>query len=248
MVSFNSRQLRAFLLVARHRSFSRAAEALFITPPGLSMLIRELETQLGFRVFERTTRHVALTRYGKDLLEVARRSVEEFDAAVSKIGQLATEQPRSLSLGATPWVAANILPRAIGEFHEHRPDVRVELVEGERSAIVNGFRASKLDVGLGAFVEGATGVRKTSLFRFSLMAIRAQDDPDFRPASTAWSALKGSVLISLPPANPTQLLVSRQRARAGVTFERTIVLKYLGTVIAMVEARQGVAIVPSFVL
>src|SRR5271167_979992 len=50
-MDFTSRQFRAFLLVAQHRSFSRAAEALYITPSGLSVLIRELETQLGFRLF-----------------------------------------------------------------------------------------------------------------------------------------------------------------------------------------------------
>jgi LysR family transcriptional regulator, carnitine catabolism transcriptional activator len=58
MIDFTSRQLRAFLLVAQHCSFSRAGEALFISPSGLSVLIRELETQLGVRLFERTTRHV----------------------------------------------------------------------------------------------------------------------------------------------------------------------------------------------
>jgi len=89
MIDFTSRQLRAFLLVARHRSFSRAAEALFITPSGLSVLIRELETQLGFRLFERTTRHVALTSHGSELLVVAQQNLEQFDTAVSRIGQSA---------------------------------------------------------------------------------------------------------------------------------------------------------------
>ncbi|HYW40109.1 MAG TPA: LysR family transcriptional regulator [Terriglobales bacterium] len=56
MIDFTSRQLRAFLLVAQHRSFTRAAGALFITPSGLTVLIRELETQLGARLFDRTTR------------------------------------------------------------------------------------------------------------------------------------------------------------------------------------------------
>ena len=60
MIDFSSRQLRAFLLVAQHQNFTRAAEALFITTSGLSLLIRELENQLGFRLFDRTTRHVAL--------------------------------------------------------------------------------------------------------------------------------------------------------------------------------------------
>src|SRR5215475_12847905 len=100
MVDFSSRQLRAFLLVARHRSFSRAAEELFITPSGLSVLIRELETQLGFRLFDRTTRHVALTGHGNELLAVAQRNLEEMDNVLSRIGQSAREVSQSLSLGA----------------------------------------------------------------------------------------------------------------------------------------------------
>ena len=66
MVEFTSRQLRAFLLVAQHRSFSRAAGALSVAPSGLSLMIRELETQLGVRLFDRTTRHVALTPFGNE--------------------------------------------------------------------------------------------------------------------------------------------------------------------------------------
>src|SRR4051794_19509060 len=65
-----SRQLRAFLLVAQHRSFTRAAAQLFIPPSGLSVLIRELEGQLGFRLFDRTTRHVAPTAAGGQFLPI----------------------------------------------------------------------------------------------------------------------------------------------------------------------------------
>ena len=86
-MDFTSRQFRAFSLVAQHRSFSRAAEELYITPSGLSVLIRELETQLGFRLFDRTTRHVGLTSSGNELLGVVRESLEKFDAAVSQIGR-----------------------------------------------------------------------------------------------------------------------------------------------------------------
>ena len=71
MIDFSSRQLRAFVLVARYRSFSRAAAALFITPSGLSLLIRELERQLGVRLFDRTTRQVELTTAGSEMLAVA---------------------------------------------------------------------------------------------------------------------------------------------------------------------------------
>jgi len=108
-MEFTSRQLRGFLSVAQYRSFSRAAETLFITPSGLSVLIRELETQLGFRLFDRTTRHVALTSSGKEMLAVARESLAKLDAAASQIGRSAGQASQWLSLGAPPLIAANMV-------------------------------------------------------------------------------------------------------------------------------------------
>src|SRR6478735_995849 len=116
MVDFTSRQLRAFLLVAQYHNFTRAAEALFITPSGLSVLIRELENQLGFRLFDRTTRQVAMTEAGNRLLVVVRRSLQDLDDATSRIAQSARESSDNLSVGAGLLMAANILPQAIKEF------------------------------------------------------------------------------------------------------------------------------------
>ena len=246
MADFTSRQIRAFLLVARHRSFSKAAEAMFMTPSALSVSIRELETQLGFRLFDRTTRHVALTRHGQELLPVALAGLEQFDAAVSRICRSATKGNQSVSLGATPSVAADILPQAIKEFHSIQPALRIELFEGDTSTIMQRIQSGKLDMGLGVFLKPPAGIRRTPFFRFTLMLIRADTDPAFRPASTTWSAIKGPTLISLPPVNPTQQLINRRLVRAGVVFQHNVVLNYLATVIALVEADEGVAVIPSF--
>src|SRR5580704_7642766 len=81
LMEVSTRQLRAFRLAAQHHSFARAAEALYITPSGLSVLIKELESRVGFRLFDRTTRHVELTAQGGELLVVIQRSLEELDAA-----------------------------------------------------------------------------------------------------------------------------------------------------------------------
>ena len=122
MIDFTSRQLRAFLLVAQHGSFSRAAGALFVTPSGMSILIREFETQLGTRLFDRTTRRVTLTPAGTALLAVAQHNLQELDRTMSRIGR--PESTVLLSVGAPPLVAATLLPRAIQEFRAHRPDLR----------------------------------------------------------------------------------------------------------------------------
>src|SRR5688572_32914317 len=112
-MNITSRQLKAFLLTARHQSFSRAAERLFITQSGMSVLIRELEDQLGFRLFDRTTRRVTLTEFGTRFLPIADRNVLELEAAAANIGRSASVASRRLSLGAMPLIANKLLPVAI---------------------------------------------------------------------------------------------------------------------------------------
>jgi len=247
-VDFTSRQFRAFLLVAQHRSFSRAAEALYITPSGLSVLIRELETQVGFRLFDRTTRHVGLTSYGNELLGVVRESLEKVDGAVSRIGRSAIEASYTLSIGAPPLVAANVLPEAIKEFRSHRPDLNIQVLDVGGGALTRLVVEGKLDMSVGAFFEPAPGIRRTPLFRFSLMVIRPEDDAAMRRSSTTWSALKGEPLISLVPSNIVQQFIDKHLARAGVFVHRRAAFNYLDTMIAMVEAGSGIGVIPSFVL
>ena len=244
-MDFTSRQLRAFLLVAQHRSFTRAAEALFITPSGLSVLIRELETQLGFRLFDRTTRHVAPTAYGNEFLAVAQKSLAELDAVTSRIGRSAKQINQSLMLGAPPLISANILPQAIKEFRGHHPNLRIQLFDGSQPAILQMVEAGKLDMGLGVF-QPTPGIRCTPFFQFSLMVIRADKEPAFRQASTTWSALKGEKLVTLPTGSPIQRIIDKHLAKAGVITHRSTRVNLLDTQIAMVEADEGIAIIPSF--
>jgi LysR family carnitine catabolism transcriptional activator len=244
-MEFTSRQLRAFLLVAQHRSFSRAAEDLYITPSGLSVLIRELEMQLGFRLFDRTTRHVVPTSYGTELLAVAQQSVASLDAAVSQIGRSAKQASQSLTLGAPPLIAANIVTHAIKEFRAHQPDLRIQLFDETSAAILQLVLAGKLDMGVGIFPR-TPGIRRTPFFRSPLMVIRPEKEPAFRRASTTWSALKGETLISLRSFSSIQQVVDKYLAQAGVVSRQSVSINLLDTQIAMVEAEEGIAIIPSF--
>jgi DNA-binding transcriptional LysR family regulator len=249
MIDYTSRQLRAFVLVAQHLNFTRAAEALFITPAGLSLLIRELENQLGFRLFDRTTRHVALTAQGRQLLAATRRSLEELDGALSRIGQTARQASHTLSVGAGQLVAANILPQAIKQFRGDRPEVRIEIFDADPGTILQKVRGGTLDLGLGSFKLGAVkntpGIRRTMFFRFSLMVIRPDSPTALRRTSTTWSALKGERLI-LP--SPMRATIDQHLAQAGVSSAPTMVVNRFDTLIALVEAGEGTGIVPSFAL
>ena len=246
MIDFTSRQLRAFLLVAQHRSFSRAAGALFITPSGLSLLIRELENQIGVRLFERTTRHVALTAAGSELLAAAQRNLQELDGAISHIGRSATETGVSLSIGTPPLLMASVVAPAIKEFQSHRPGLRFQLFDSDSASVMQKVQSGALDMGLGVFVKHLPGVRLVPWFRFSLVVIRADSSEQSRRATITWSALKGEKLISLPRTIPLQQLIDRHLAKAGVPYQPYLTVNYLNTQIAMVEAGHGIALVPSY--
>jgi LysR family transcriptional regulator, carnitine catabolism transcriptional activator len=245
-MEFTSRQLRAFQLVAQHHSFTRAAEALFITVSGLSVLIRELENQLGFRLFDRTTRQVVLTEYGNDLLAVTQRTLPELDAAMSRIGRTAKGGSQSISVGTMPLIAANILPQVIKEFRSQRSDLRIQLFDADLTTLLHRLEAGKLDMALGIWFKSVPGFQRTALFRFSLMVIRADKIGAPYRASMTWSALNGQTLISLAPTVPHQQIINKYLAKTGVVCQRGAVVNLLDTQIALVEADEGIAIIPSY--
>ena len=240
-----TKQLRAFRLVAQHHNFTRAAEALFITPSGLSVQIKELESRVGFRLFDRTTRHVELTAHGKELLAVIQRNLEELDAAIAHIGRSAKQSHQEISLGTTPLVAANILPPAMREFRKLRPDVQIQLFDADLPTLIKMIDAGKLDLSLGIF-KAMPDVRREPFFRFSLMVARAAKDDVQSRKTTTWSALDGETLVSLSPGHPHQQLIDKHLAQAGVKVQIGSSVNLLDTQIALVEAEEGIAIIPSF--
>ncbi len=246
MLHFTAKQFRAFQLVAQHRSFSRAAAALFITPAGLSMLIRQLEAQLGVRLFDRTTRQVSLTTSGTKLIDVARRTLHDVEDAVSAVGRAEARKEASFSIGALPLVAQKMLAPAIQEFRLSRPGFRFQLFDGDSTAIMQKVDAGELDMGMGVFFKHMPGVRRVPLFRFHLTLIQLSARRTSPLKTTKWSALKGIPLIALPASLPLQNFINKNLARAGIKEPPSLVVNYLTTQIGMVEAGEGAAIIPSY--
>jgi DNA-binding transcriptional LysR family regulator len=100
-MNVSTRQLQAFLAIARQSSFTRAAEEIFVTQAGLSLMLKDLEAQVGARLFDRTTRSVRLTPAGEALLPTARRMMADWENATSNVGRLAAEAEQRVSLAAT---------------------------------------------------------------------------------------------------------------------------------------------------
>ncbi len=244
-MNLSLRQLRAVVAIARLASFTRAAEQLHISQAGLSGMLRDVETQLGCRLFDRTTRHVAPTEQGRLLVPIATRVLAELDGVQASLGRLAEAESRTLVVGATPLVASCVMPAVCAAFARERPRVTVQVRDLGRGAIEDGVRSGELDAGFGVFLDVASGVRRVRLVATSLAIVVA--DAERLPARPRWTDLKTRPLLGLPSQNPIQQCVDAQLARVGRANEPRQTFAFLHTVLAMVEAGVGSAILPAFV-
>ena len=114
--ALSSRQLDAFVALAEHRSFTRAAVQCHLSQPAFSALIRALEDALGARLFDRSTRHGDLTPEGVNLLESAHRIRAERRAAVAALRDAVTLQRGRVAGALLPSLAARSLPHVLGSY------------------------------------------------------------------------------------------------------------------------------------
>ena len=136
MKNVTLRQLRVFASVARHQSFARAADELSLTPPAVSMQVKELEAQVGLPLFDRSRRHVALTTVGEYVLAHTRRVLAVMRDAEDMVANLRGLQGGELDVGMVG-TAEYFLPRLLAEFRREHPGIDIRLqVASNRSQLV----------------------------------------------------------------------------------------------------------------
>jgi DNA-binding transcriptional LysR family regulator len=138
-------ELTAFVAVAEHQSFSRAAAHLGVSPSALSQTIRQLEERLGARLLNRTTRSVALSKAGERLLARVRPTMTELDAAVAEVRESRDTPSGSLRINAPPVAAARLLGPLLGPFHAAYPDIVLDIVVEEA---LTDIVAGRFDAGI----------------------------------------------------------------------------------------------------
>ncbi|MDM0005402.1 LysR family transcriptional regulator [Variovorax sp. J22G73] len=256
-MNISTRQLQAFLAIARLGSFTRAAEEIFVTQAGLSLMLKDFEAQVGARLFDRTTRSVRLTPAGESLLPTARGMLADWDNATANIGQLSAVAGQQVSLAATPLIASSVLPRWLHDFRQVQPSIRVNVSDLDRRQILQGIEAGEVDLGLGAFFKPAAGIERQLLATFHMVRVspgagtpapaRSRGRRAGAGQRAAWSEFSGERLLALPNDNPIQKLVDAQLRELDAAPARSGALQNIQAIIAMVEAGHGVAALPGFV-
>jgi LysR family hydrogen peroxide-inducible transcriptional activator len=242
MKNVTLRQLRYFEALARHGHFGRAAEALAISQPALSVQIRELEAGLGAALFERGPRGVRLTGLGEEMsgrVGPILRAVEELGDLARASGQGLTGR---LRLGVIPTVAPYLLPAVLRRLAVAHPTLDLRLRETMTPRLLSELQDGQIDAAILALPAGAAGLAEAEILEEPFLLVQPEQLPDLSPVGP--EALDGARLLLLEEGHcfRDQALavcgLDAGPARDGLDGSA------LGTLVQMVGAGLGVTMIP----
>ena len=239
------RQLRAFIAIAESGTFTAGAERVHVTQAAVSMQIRQLENEVGAKLFIRAPRNVILTEAGEKMLERARHILREHDAALEEIAELAGAKRGRLRIGsASAGVSSDQLPRILKELRKHHPSAEISVNSGTSESLVQQLLAAELDIAFVSLPVEARGIQTERLNDDQLVAIASPRHRLARQRTVSAYALAGEKLILGERGGNTRRLIDEFFAQAGVKPTVAMELSRLGAIKRMVEEDMGVGIVP----
>jgi len=245
-MNLSLRQLKAFIGVAATGSFTKTSQRLHLTQAALSAMIRELEAQLGCRLFHRSTRTVTLTAAGQRFLPIATSTVASLEGAATDLAALGRLEESTLQVGVSPVVAQSLLPQVMQRFRQRAPQVTLSVSDCPPADLQRQTENGQLDAAFGTFFSKASGLEREPLATIHLMLVRRRDRRMHPPSQLAWDQLEGQTLITLPEGNPIQQLTEARLAELGIEPASRLRVNHMETLIAFAEQGLGVGVVPSF--
>ncbi len=244
MSAINLRHLRAFLAVAEHLHFTKAAEAVYLTQPALSALIRTLETDLGVRLLERNTRVVELTPIGREFYKTVQKLLAEFDEAVDGVRDYRAIKRGRVTIAALPSLCATILPKLTLKFGELYPDIVTALIDVPGKDILASLRDRTVDFAI-SYSQPLSDIRLQPLMQDRLVLICHRRSPLADSRSVHWSSLRDRPLVAMATGTTIRSLMDGVAAMQGIALNIAVEPHQMATALACVEAGFGDAVLPS---
>jgi DNA-binding transcriptional LysR family regulator len=239
------RQLRAFVAIAETGTFTAGALRVHVTQAAISMQIRQLETEIGAKVFVRAPRHVILTEAGEQLLRRARHILREHDAALDEIAELAGAERGRLRIGsASAMVLTDQLPGILADLRDQHPGAEIAVMSGTSEVLVDQILAGEIDIAFVSLPVDVRGIKTERLSDDQLVAIASPKHKLAKQKTISAYTLAGERLILGERGGNTRRLIDQFFAQAGVTLHVAMELSRQQAIRRMVEADMGVGIVP----
>lgn len=244
----NIRQLRQFVVLADTLSFRKAAEALHISQPPLSVSIRKLEDDFGMPLFERSTRAVKLTPAGTAALQEVRKALLHLDRAKQHALEVKGGIQGTLRIGSVGSATLSLIPRIVPSFQAQFPRVEIVIREFPSNKILQGITNGGLDLGLVRTpIVGTYDVSSILLEQDKFLAAVSSTHRLARRPSIRLRELSDDAFISYSREESTGISFAVSNACQASGFTPRIVHEatQIQAAISLVAAGMGVALVPS---
>jgi len=242
------RQLRYFVGVAEELSFTRAARKLRVAQPALSRQIRQLEDEVGVRLFERNHRNVALTHAGKTLLEEARGLLARTEHAIKVTRNTGRIAAGHLDVGYVWGLFHSLAPRNVAAFRNQFPDVTVNLLDITATAQAEALAKGELDLGFIGFAYEADAARlaKRCIGTCDFVVALPAKHPAARKPKVRLAGLAHELFIAISDtAYPGAARYIREGCERAGFRPRILQFAERGhTMLGLVAANCGIALVP----
>lgn len=246
----NVSQIKAFIAVVDHLSFSEAARSLGVSQPAVTMQIQSLEADVGVTLFDRGYRKVELTEGGAALLPHARHILAEIDRARDSIEKLSDAVSGRLTIAASTTPGQYVLPRLLGGFLKEYPAVGVTLRVYDTTDVITEVESGQADLGMtGAEVRGAK-VHYEQLGADDLLLVCPPDHALARRKNVTFAELTDQPFIVREAGSGTRMVAEDIIRRGGLDPAELDVVMELGTneaVLSAVEGGMGLGIVSAWV-
>ncbi|MCW5660267.1 MAG: LysR family transcriptional regulator [Burkholderiaceae bacterium] len=196
LIRYTPRQLEAFVAVAKAQGFGEAAARLSLTPSAISQLVAELESAMGLRLFDRTTRRVALSAAGRELLDTAGDALAALQRMQRAADDLRSRTTGVLRVAAPLAIASTVLPEAIEVFAAAHPRVTVHVCDAPVDRLVDAVAQAEADFALGPDRPTGDDVQREPVLDSPWVLWCVPAHPLAQHSSVDWSELRGHALVS----------------------------------------------------
>jgi len=246
----NIAQLRTFVTVVDHSSFSEAARAMGLSQPAVTMQVQALESDLGATLLDRRYRKVEITEAGRTLLPHARKVLAELEQARTALEQLSENISGRLLFAASTTPGQYVLPRLLGGFLKAYPEVGVSLRVFDTAEVIEKVESGEAQLGMtGAEVHGAR-VTYERLGSDDLMMICPPDHPLLEKTDLHFADLVDEPFIVRESGSGTRMVFEDAMRHGGVDPAELRVIMELGTneaIVSAVEGGMGIGVVSTWV-
>ena len=213
------RRLQVFHAVAKHLSFTRAAETLCMTQPAVTFQVRQLEEQFETRLFDRVQGRITLTPAGQVAYEYAERILSLSGELNERLRELGGQAAGPLLIGASTTIAEYLLPQVMGEFKARHPAILPRLFVANSEVVQERVAERSLDLG---FIEGDSRLPMLTsevCCEDELQVVCAPSHPLARLAAVAPEALLEHGFVGREPGSGTREVVDHYLAKAGLALD-----------------------------